>query len=197
MVEPIETGPVWSVDFYDIGECRQLGETKRGMRVIKFSNPEYFERDEHQFFRGSHAYRVEGFLFPRAVRSEAVYRSGKGWVLDRPYSSLRPDWPVQFRVVDLPTSEVFLGILISRYHIARSSGSGYSMGSQKDLTETMGLVALYPEQSWTGYERLPRIEWGEIAPSPASVTEADTALLFDPISDLPPFPIYRHVDKTH
>jgi len=158
ITSPIDTGPTWMAAFFDPGSCAQLGPTS-GVHVLRFTEEDFFDRDPHDF-ASSHVLMIEGFVFPADVRRDAIYHPTKGWVVRRAYAPSRPEWMVDFRIVDLPSPVAVLGILVSRSHMPLHSRVGYSLQSPRDLTGQFELVAFYPaEAGGSSIEGLANIEY--------------------------------------
>jgi hypothetical protein len=135
------TGPLFIVSFDDIRACKALGTLDKNVQSLVVPEQAIFNRDEH--FEGSaHQYWVEGFVLPADVRREAIF--DHGWWLDREYSSVRPDWQVRFRVLDLPTPLYFLAVLVSRSHREPSDSIAYTITSPRDHTRQYALMARFP-----------------------------------------------------
>lgn len=174
LTQPIETGPTWSVLFFDPGECKQLDPQLRAPKPLIFAEADFFDREEHHG-EGSHMHMVEGFVLPATLRREARYIPNKGWVLVRPYSVLRPDWLVEFRLVDLPSSLAMLGIVVSRMHMPHHAKRGFSMSSPRDVTRRFSLAAMYPatDETLSSMEFVPGSD--AIIVTPEQISEENKA----------------------
>lgn len=158
ITSPIETGPTWMAAFFDAGSCAHT-TPRPGVHVLRFTKEDFFDREPHDW-ASSHVLMVEGFVFPAHVRRDAVYESTKGWVLRRPYAPSKPEWIVDFRIVDLPSPVAVLGILVSRSHMPLHSRVGYTLQGPRDLTGQFEIAAFYPaEASHSAPARTSSIEY--------------------------------------
>jgi hypothetical protein len=145
---PIETGPTFGLTMFGLKRCKQWApQQAKGVRSLIFEEGDFLDREEHN--RTYHRYDIQFFIFPAELRREAVYLPEKGWVVFYQYSTVRPDLIVPFRVIDLPISDVFMGILVTRQHIPAEQ-PGYVMNSPVDLTHQFSIGAGYPAESWGG-----------------------------------------------
>jgi len=157
ILNPIETGPTWMATFFELSECQRVDGTEKAP-IIQFGDQDFFERDDHDL-EGRHVYMVEGFVLPANLRREARF-GGSGWVINREYSTIRPDWVMDFRVVELPTSVAFLGIVVSLLHGPRDLHRGYMLGGPKDIVTGHTLQGFFPLPDPVDPDRnLPSLEY--------------------------------------
>lgn len=140
IANPILTGPTFGAVFEAHDEC-EVATGKEKRPVMLFKEGDFFERDDHDGAR--HVYSVEGFFFPMDEKRHALLMSD-GMTIRRPYSPLRPEWIVDFRVVTLPSRLAFLGVCVTRRHRSLGTGTGYMVGGPRDRTGRYFIAGLYP-----------------------------------------------------
>ena len=145
LTDPIESGPSCGLNAFHLTDFQPL-DGKEKAPVILFEEKHIFEtgrspdRDERLY------YITSIFVFPSIERREAIYADG-GWVLRRPYAPSRPEWPAEFRVLDLGTSLWFLGVIVERRNMVpgdEDSTARYTIGGPRDLGSRRWLAGWFP-----------------------------------------------------
>lgn len=139
--DPIDTGPTWMASVFDLGEFDLL-EEEESAPVLLFNHFDFFHRDEHDLV-GRHQYTIEGWMFPAAARRTAVL-GPRGWYFEAPYGTIRTNWTVAYRVIDLPTAFSFLGLVVSLQHLPPDIGGGYGLAGPKDITTGAMVQGKFP-----------------------------------------------------
>jgi hypothetical protein len=167
LLDPVDTGPTWMASFFLASECEPLTGNEK-QPVFLFERGDFFERDSHDL-KGRHVYAVEGFVFPSDIRRDA-FLGRKGWTLIHEYGVNRPDWQVEFRVLDLPVQTAFLGVTVSVRHFDRSTPGGYSLSGARDIASRQYIIGMFPADAAT----LPAGQLRKVVPSLEYVPDPPT-----------------------
>jgi hypothetical protein len=165
--DPITTGPTWMATLFNLGEFELLNDNESAP-VLLFNKYDFFDRDEHDLV-GRHVYTVEGWMFPSASRREATL-GPRGWSFDAPYGTIRTDWTVSYRVIDLPTAFSFLGLVVSLKHLPPDWEGGYSLGGPKDITTGAMVQGMFPAPD--DERDIPDLTYDRSDPFPADPIDA-------------------------